>query len=84
MYPDIVNKTPYGWLRDTMRILTFVAMKDFLGVFVLLLVVFGSLALFGYLAFVLDYLGWAFLQMAVSTMIVLFCIRYLRSHRTGE
>jgi hypothetical protein len=59
-------------------------MKDFVGVFLLLIGVFGSVALFAYLAFYLDYLAWAFLQIAISTAIILFCIRYFRSRRVRE
>ncbi|MEQ9439397.1 MAG: hypothetical protein RIG62_10125 [Cyclobacteriaceae bacterium] len=59
-------------------------MKDFLGVFVLIVLVMGTLALFAYLAFALNYYGWAFLQIALSTGIILFCIRYFRSHRPTE
>ncbi|WKN32215.1 hypothetical protein PZB74_02450 [Porifericola rhodea] len=56
-------------------------MKDFLGVFVLLILVFGSMALFIYLMFYLDYLWFAILQIILSTAIILFCIKYFRSHR---
>lgn len=59
-------------------------MKDFVGIFLLLIGVFGSVALFGYLAFYLDYLAWAFLQIGISTAIILFCIRYFRSHRVND
>lgn len=56
-------------------------MKDFLGVFVLLILVFGSMALFVYLMFYLDYVWFAFFQIVLSTVIILLCIRYFRSHR---
>ena len=59
-------------------------MKDFVGVFVLLVLVFGSVALFGYLAFYLDYLGWALLQIGISTAVILLCIRYFRSRRIKD
>jgi len=56
-------------------------MKDFLGVFVMLILVFGSMALFVYLIFWLDYVWFAMLQIVISTVIILLCIRYFRSHR---
>ena len=59
-------------------------MKDFLGVFVLIVLVMGTLGLFAYLAFALNYYWWAILQVVVSTGIILFCIRYFRSHRPTE
>ena len=59
-------------------------MKDFVGMFILLVMVFGSVVLFGYLAFYLDYRGWAFFQIALSTAVIMFCIRYFRSRRVKE
>ena len=59
-------------------------MKDFVGIFLLLIAVFGSVALFGYLAFYLDYLAWALLQVGISTAVILLCIRYFRSHRVND
>lgn len=59
-------------------------MKDFLGVFAMLLLIFGSVALFIYLMFYLDYVWFALLQMILSTAIILFCIRYFRSHSVGK
>ncbi|MDF9795261.1 Flp pilus assembly protein TadB [Catalinimonas alkaloidigena] len=59
----------------------FLAMKDFLGVFVLLILVFGSMALFVYLMFYLDYAWFAFFQIVLSTVIILLFIKYFRSHR---
>jgi hypothetical protein len=56
-------------------------MKDFLAVFVMLILVFGSLALFVYLTFYLDYIWFAMFQIILSTVIILYCIRYFRSHR---
>jgi hypothetical protein len=56
-------------------------MKDFLGVFLLLVLVFGSLALFTYLMFYLDYIWFALLQIAISTAVILLFIRFYRSHR---
>lgn len=56
-------------------------MKDFLGVFLLLILVFASVALFAYLAFYLNYFWWAMLQIIISVSVILFCIRYFRSHR---
>ena len=56
-------------------------MKDFLGVFVMLILVFGSMALFVYLMFWLDYVWFAMLQIVISTAIILLFIRYFRSHR---
>ncbi|MEK6480039.1 hypothetical protein WJR50_21025 [Catalinimonas sp. 4WD22] len=59
-------------------------MKDFLGVFVLLILVFGSMALFVYLMFYLDYAWFAFFQIVLSTVIILLCIKYFRSHRVRK
>lgn len=56
-------------------------MKDFLGVLVLLILVFASAALFTYLAFYLNYFWWGMLQIVISVAIILFCIRYFRSRR---
>lgn len=56
-------------------------MKDFLGVFVLIFLVFASVALFTYLGFYLNYFWWAMLQIIISMAIILFCIRYFRSRR---
>ncbi|MFP4092134.1 MAG: hypothetical protein ACLFUB_16900 [Cyclobacteriaceae bacterium] len=56
-------------------------MKDFLGVFVMLILVFGSMALFVYLMFWLDYFWFAMFQIILSTAIILLSIRYFRSHR---
>jgi hypothetical protein len=56
-------------------------MKDFLGVFVMLVLVFGSLALFTYLMFYLDYIWFAMLQIVISTVVILLFIRFYRSHR---
>lgn len=56
-------------------------MKDFLGVFLLVILVFGSVAFFIYLGFYLNYFWWAMLQIIISVAIILFCIRYFRSHR---
>jgi hypothetical protein len=56
-------------------------MKDFLGVFVMLILVFGSMALFVYLMFWLDYFWFAMFQIILSTAIILLFIRYFRSHR---
>lgn len=56
-------------------------MKDFLGVFMLIVLVFGSVALFAYLGFYLNYFWWAMLQIVISVGIILFCIRYFRSRR---
>jgi hypothetical protein len=56
-------------------------MKDFLGVFALISVVMGTLALFAYLAFSLNFYGWAIFQIVISTGIILFCIWYFRSRR---
>lgn len=56
-------------------------MKDFVRVFVMLILVFGSLALFAYLMFFLDYIWFALIQITLSTIIILLFIRYYRSHR---
>ncbi len=56
-------------------------MKDFLGVFGMLVLVFGSLALFAYLMFYLDYIWFAMLQIVISTAIILLFIPFYRSHR---
>lgn len=61
-----------------------VTMRDFVGVAVLLILVFGSMALFAYLSYYLGYFGWAMLQIVLSTAIILFCIRYFRSHRADQ
>ena len=59
-------------------------MKDFVGVFLLLIGVFGAVAIFVYLAFHLNYPAWAFLQIGISVAVILFCIRYFRSRRVKE
>lgn len=59
-------------------------MKDFLSVFVMLILVFGSMALFVYLMFYLDYFWYAIFQIILSTAIILFCIKYFRSHRVRK
>ncbi len=56
-------------------------MKDFVGVLLLLVGVFATVALFAYLAFSMNYVWWAMLQIVLSTAIILFCIRYFRSRR---
>ena len=75
------------FIREVLPVLctaNFLVMKDFLGVFVLLALVFGSMALFAYLAFSLNYVGWALLQIAISTAVILFCIRVFRSRRVKQ
>lgn len=59
-------------------------MKDFLSVFVMLILVFGSMTLFVYLMFYLDYFWFAIIQIVLSTAIILFCIKYFRSHRVRK
>lgn len=61
--------------------LTFLTMKDFLGVFIMLVLVFGSVALFAYLMFYLDYIWISMFQIILSTTIILLFIRFYRSRR---
>ncbi|MFA0963578.1 hypothetical protein AB9P05_17370 [Roseivirga sp. BDSF3-8] len=56
-------------------------MKDFIRVFILLVIVLASVAVLYYLGFVLGYWGWAIFEIVLSVGLILLAIRLLPSHR---
>jgi uncharacterized membrane protein len=56
-------------------------MKDFIKVFILLVMVFGSVALLIWMGYVLGYWGMVFLSVVIATAIIIFVIKKLPSRR---
>lgn len=56
-------------------------MKDFLGIFLMLLLVMAGILSFVFLSSALGYLGMALLEIIIVTAIILLAIRYIRPRR---
>lgn len=56
-------------------------MKDFLGIFLMLLLVMTGILLFVFFAATIGYLGMVLLEIIIVTAIILLAIRYIRPRR---